>query len=86
MKKNDSITLHITSWSDKFFRIAFLNFVNHPFNVQELQYAMRRAGQNPTDVEVQDLLNNIDNGSGTIDFEVSSRYRGEDLTGKKEGV
>ncbi|XP_023325721.1 calmodulin [Eurytemora carolleeae] len=30
---------------------------------------MRRAGQNPTDVEVQDLLNNIDNGSGTIDFE-----------------
>ena len=39
---------------------------------------MRRAGQNPTDVEVQDLLNNIDNGSGTIDFEVSSRYRRDD--------
>ena len=77
MKKNDTITLHITSWSKKFFRITFLNFENNSFNVQELQYAMRRAGQNPTDVEVQDLLNNIDNGSGTIDFEVSSRYKGE---------
>ena len=31
---------------------------------------MRRAGQNPTDIEVQDLINNIDNGSGTMDFEV----------------
>ena len=47
---------------------------------------MRRAGQNPTDVEVQDLLNNIDNGSGTIDFEVSSRYKGEYSTWTKEGV
>ncbi len=37
---------------------------------QELQYAMRRAGQNPTDIEVQDLINKIDNGSGTMDFEV----------------
>ncbi len=27
--------------------------------VQELQYAMRRAGQNPTDVEVQDMINKI---------------------------
>ena len=26
---------------------------------------MRRAGQNPTDVEVQDLLNKIDDGSGS---------------------
>jgi Ca2+-binding EF-hand superfamily protein len=38
--------------------------------LQELQYAMRRAGQNPTDIEVQDLINKIDNGSGTMDFEV----------------
>ena len=29
---------------------------------------MRRAGQNPTDIEVQDLINKIDNGSGTLDF------------------
>ena len=32
---------------------------------ESLQYAMRRAGQNPTDVEVQDLLNKIDDGSGS---------------------
>ena len=36
--------------------------------LQDLQYAMRRAGQNPTDVEVQDLINKIDDGSGTLDF------------------
>ena len=29
---------------------------------------MRRAGQNPTDVEVQDLINKIDDGTGTLDF------------------
>jgi len=34
----------------------------------DLQYAMRRAGQNPTDIEVQDLINKIDDGSGTLDF------------------
>jgi hypothetical protein len=38
--------------------------------MQELQYAMRRAGQNPTDIEVQDLINKIDNGTGTMDFQV----------------
>ena len=42
---------------------AFWNFM-----LQDLQYAMRRAGQNPTDVEVQDLINKIDDGSGTLDF------------------
>ena len=43
---------------------------NHEYRniLQELQYAMRRAGQNPTDVEVQDLINKIDDGSGTLDF------------------
>ena len=30
---------------------------------------MRRAGQNPTDIEVQDMLNKIDDGSGEIDFQ-----------------
>ena len=30
---------------------------------------MRRAGQNPTDVEVHDMINKIDNGSGVFDFE-----------------
>ncbi len=31
---------------------------------------MRRAGQNPTDVEVQDMINNIDDGTGTLDLQV----------------
>ena len=30
---------------------------------------MRRAGQNPTDIEVQDLLNKIDDGSGTLNVD-----------------
>ncbi len=30
---------------------------------------MRRGGQNPTDVEVQDLVNKIDDGTGTLDFQ-----------------
>ena len=34
-----------------------------------LQCAMRRAGINPTDVEVHDMINKIDNGSGVLDFE-----------------
>ena len=29
------------------------------FSVQELQYAMRRAGQNPTESEVQDMINKV---------------------------
>ena len=29
---------------------------------------MRRVGLNPTDVEVQDLINKIDDGSGTLNF------------------
>ena len=30
---------------------------------------MRRAGTNPTEVEVHDILNKIDDGSGVITFE-----------------
>ena len=30
---------------------------NGTISTSSLQYAMRRAGQNPTDVEVQDLIN-----------------------------
>ena len=36
--------------------------------MQDLQYAMRRAGQNPTDVEVQDLINKIDDGTASLSF------------------
>ena len=43
---------------------------------------MRRAGQNPTDIEVQDLLNKIDDGSGTLnvdDFLLVMRESSRDL-------
>jgi len=36
--------------------------------VKELQYAMRRAGHNPTDIEVQDMINKIDSDAGTLTF------------------
>ena len=29
---------------------------------------MRRAGQNPTDIEVHDMINKIENGSGVVEF------------------
>ena len=32
---------------------------------------MRRAGQNPTDIEVLDIINKIDDESGCLDFQVS---------------
>ena len=37
---------------------------------QDLQYAMRRAGQNPTESETQDMVNKIDDGSSSLNFEV----------------
>ena len=33
--------------------------------------AMRRAGANPTDVEVLDIINRIDNDTGYLDFPVN---------------
>ena len=35
---------------------------------QDLQSALRRAGQNPTESEVQDMINKIDDGSASLDF------------------
>ena len=37
--------------------------------MQELQSAMRRAGQNPTESEVQDMINKIDDGTASLAFE-----------------
>ena len=31
---------------------------------------MRRAGHNPTDIEVQDMINKIDSDAGTLTFKV----------------
>ena len=36
-----------------------------------MKAAMRRAGQNPTDVEIVSIINKYDNDSGYIDFKVS---------------
>ena len=33
--------------------------------------AMRRCGQNPTDIEVSDLINKIHDDSGSLDLEVT---------------
>ena len=35
---------------------------------QDLQSALRRAGQNPTESEVQDMTNKIDDGSASLTF------------------
>ena len=38
-------------------------------SIQELHAAMRRAGQNPTESEVQDMINSVDvDGSGYVEF------------------
>ena len=39
-------------------------------SLKDLQYAMRRAGQNPTESETQDMVNKIDDGSSSLNFEV----------------
>ena len=37
-----------------------------------LKAAMRRCGQNPTDIEVSDIINKIHNDSGSLDLEVKN--------------
>ena len=39
------------------------------FIPKDLHYAMRRAGQNPTESEVQDMINKIDDGTASLNFE-----------------
>ena len=38
---------------------------------------MRRAGANPTDVEVLDIINRIDNETGHLDFPVRFKNNSE---------
>ena len=40
-----------------------------------LKSAMRRAGANPTDVEVTDIINKIDSECGAIDFAVLNIWK-----------
>ena len=37
-------------------------------SIQDLQSALRRAGQNPTESEVQDMINKIDDDSASLSF------------------
>ena len=38
---------------------------------------MRRAGHNPTDIQVMDIINSIDNESGYLDFQVHLHISGD---------
>ena len=54
------------------YREAFNNFDwnnNGKISYGSLLPAMRRAGENPTEVEVHDLINKLDDGSGVLTFE-----------------
>jgi len=42
---------------------------NGKISYTSLQAAMRRAGHNPTDVEVYDIINKIDDDTGHLDFQ-----------------
>ena len=42
---------------------------NGKISYGSLLYAMRRAGVNPTEVEVHDIINRLDDGSGTLTFD-----------------
>jgi Ca2+-binding EF-hand superfamily protein len=42
---------------------------NGKISYGSLIFAMRRAGLNPTEVEVHDIINRLDDGSGIITFE-----------------
>ena len=39
-----------------------------------MKAAMRRAGHNPTDVEVTDIINKIETDAGNIDFQVGQGF------------
>ncbi len=61
------------------------------FSAQELGVVLRSMGQNPTDLELKEMISEMDgDGSGTVDFEVgfpaffSSAATGE--TDKKRGL
>ena len=42
---------------------------NGTISYGSLLYAMRRVGLNPTEVEVHDTINRLDDGSGTLNFD-----------------
>ena len=42
---------------------------NGKISYKSLLSAMRRAGVNPTEVEVHDIINRLDNGTGVLSFD-----------------
>ena len=42
---------------------------NGKISYKSLLFAMRRAGVNPTEVEVHDIINRLDNGTGVLSFD-----------------
>ena len=53
---------------------------NNLMFLQELHAAMRRAGQNPTEAEVQDMINEVDvDGSGYLGTYTGIPYK--EITG-----
>ena len=53
-------------FNKKYFKVFFFYQLFIP---KDLHYAMRRAGQNPTESEVQDMINKIDDGTASLNFE-----------------
>ena len=50
-------------------RLHVLNYFLENITTRELGAVMRSLGQNPTETELQDMINEVDtDGSGTIDF------------------
>ena len=60
----DTLTFMQLSLVDQHIDTGFL----HSKLLQDLQSALRRAGQNPTESEVQDMTNKIDDGSASLTF------------------
>ena len=50
--------------------VYLISYNTFPFlQLKELSTVMRSLGQNPTDAEVQDMINEVDvDGSGAIEF------------------